>query len=56
MDLSNFVIKDKKESLFLSFAKSNQDIVENTHSKPHETLEFKNTKQKFFFHLMFPSS
>ena len=46
MDLSNFVTYDKKESLLLSIAKSNQEIVENTHSKPQETLEFKMNKQK----------
>ena len=59
MDLSTFVTYDKKESqlllkknlnfLFLSIAKSNQEIVENTHSKPQETLEFKMTKQKESF-------
>ena len=49
MDLSSFVTYDKKESLFLSIAKSNQKIVENTHSKPQETLEFKMTKQKESF-------
>ena len=49
MDLSTFVTYDKKESLLLSFAKSNQEIVENTHSKPQETLEFKMTKQKESF-------
>ena len=52
MDLSNFVTYDKKESLLLSIAKSNRDIVENTHSKPQETLEFKMNKQKIF-HLIF---
>ena len=46
MDLSTFVTYDKKESLLLSIAKSSQEIVENTHSKPQETLEFKMTKQK----------
>ena len=30
----------------MSFAISNQDIVENTHSKPQETLEVKMNKQK----------
>ena len=45
MDLPTFVTYDKKESLLLSIAKSNQEIVENTHSKPQETLEFKKTKQ-----------
>ena len=45
MDLSNFETYDKKESLLLNIAKSNPDIVGNTHSKPQETLEFKMTKQ-----------
>ena len=49
MDLSNFVTYDNKESLLLSFAKSNQEIVENTPSKPQETLEFKLSKQKEAF-------
>ena len=33
----------------MSIAKSNQEIVENTNSKPQETLEFKMTKQKESF-------
>ena len=49
MDLSTFVTYDKKESLLLSIAKSNQEIVGNTHSKPQETLEFKMNKQKESF-------
>ena len=49
MDPSNFVTYNKKESLLLSIAKSNRDIVENTHSKPQETLEFKVNKQKESF-------
>ena len=49
MDLSNFITYDKKESLLLNIAKSNQEIVENTHSKPQETLEFKMAKQKESF-------
>ena len=49
MGLSSFVTYDKKESLLLSIAKSKQEIVENTHSKPQETLEFKTTKQKESF-------
>ena len=53
MDLSSFVTYDKKESLLLGIAKSNQEIVENTHSKPQETLEFKMTKQKNLSHSMF---
>ena len=54
MDLSNFVTYDKKESLLLSIAKSNLDIVENTLSKPQETLEFKMTKQKESFSFDIP--
>ena len=54
MDLSNFVTYDKKESLLLSIAKSNLDIVENTLSKPQETLEFKMTKQKETFSFDIP--
>ena len=43
-----------KKSLLLSIANSNLDIVENTLSKPQETLEFKMTKQKTnLFHLIF---
>ena len=49
MDLSNFVTYDEKESLFLNIAKSNQESVENTHSKPQETLEFRMTNQKESF-------
>ena len=44
----------KKESLLLSIAKSNQEIVENTHSKPQETLEFKRNKQKESFSFDIP--
>ena len=54
MDLSNFVTYDKKESLLLSTAKSNLDIVENTLSKPQETLEFKMNKQKESFSFDIP--
>ena len=46
MDLSKFVTYDKQESLLLKIAKSNLDVVENTLSKPQETLEFKMNKQK----------
>ena len=49
MDISNFVTYDRKEHLSLNIAKSNQEIVENTHSKPQETLEFKMNKQKESF-------
>ena len=54
MDLSNFVTYDKKESLLLNIAKSNLDFVENTLSKPQETLEFKMNKQKESFSFDIP--
>ena len=54
MDLSNFVTYDKKESLLLNIAKSNLDIVENTLSKPQETLEFEINKQKESFSFDIP--
>ena len=38
----------------MSFAKSNQEIVENTHSKPQETLEIKMNKQKESFSFDIP--
>ena len=53
MDLSNFVTFKKQESFLLSIAKSNLDIVENTLSKPQETVEFKMTKKKNLFRLIF---
>ena len=54
MDLSNFVTYDKKESLLLSNAKPNLDIVEKTLSKPQETLELKMNKQKESFSFDIP--
>ena len=54
MDLSNFVTYDKKESLLLSIQKYTLDIVENTLSKPQETLEFKMIKQKESFSFDIP--
>ena len=54
MDLSNFGTYNKQESLLLSIAKSNLDIVENTLSKPQATLEFKMNKQKESFSFDIP--
>ena len=48
MDLSNFVTFDIK-TVLLTIAKANQEIVENTHFKPQETLESKMTKQKEYY-------
>ena len=54
MALSNFVPYDKKESFLLNIAKFNLEIVENTYSKPQETLEFKKNKQSEYFSFEFP--
>ena len=54
MELSKFIPNDRKESLLLNMAKSLLDIVENTHSKPQETLEFKMNKQKESFSFDIP--
>ena len=54
MDLSKFVTYEKKESLLLNIANSSQEIVENTHSKPQESLEFKMNKQKESFSFDIP--
>ena len=54
MDLSNFLFYNKQESLLLSIAKSNLDIVENTLSKPQETLQFEMNKQKESFSFDIP--
>ena len=49
MDLNNLTTNDQKELLLLHILKSNLEIVENTHSKRQETLEFKmNTPSKDF--------
>ena len=41
MGLNNLTTNDQKELLLLHILKSNLEIVENTHSKRQETLEFK---------------
>ena len=49
MDINNLTTYDQKELLLLHVLKSNLEIVENTHSKAQETLEFKmNTPIKDF--------
>ena len=51
MDLNNLTTNDQKELLLLHILKSNLEIVENTHSKKQETLEFKmqNSQKDFQF-------
>ena len=43
-----------KKNLFLNIAKSNQEIVENTHFKPQKTLEIKMNEQKESFSFDIP--
>ena len=48
MEVSVFVNFDQKESLLLNIAKIRLEVVENTPSKPQETLEFKLKKKEYF--------
>ena len=54
MDLSNFVVYNRQESLLLNIAKSNLQIEKNTSSKPQETLEFEMNKQRQEFKFDIP--
>ena len=54
MELSKFSPSDKKEILLLNIAKSILDVVDNTHAKPQETLEFKMNKQSESFSFNIP--
>ena len=54
MKVSNFMLYDKKESFLLNIAKYNLEIVENTYSKPQETLEFKMNRQSENFSFDIP--
>ena len=42
--------KNESENLLLSITKNCEKLVEQTHRKPEETLEFKMTKQREIFH------
>ena len=48
--------KNKTEELLLSITKNCETLIEQTHTKPQETLEFKMTKPKETFHFKSPLS
>ena len=50
MDLSNVTPNNQNETLLLEMVKKLNEIEQNTHTKPQETLEFKMTKPKQTFH------
>ena len=50
MDLSNVTPNNQNETLLLEMVKKLDQIEQNTHTKPQETLEFKMTKPKETFH------
>ena len=46
--------KNETEDLLLSITKNCETLVQQTHRKPEETLEFKMTKQRETFHFIPP--
>ena len=49
MNLNLIQPKNKKEDILLSMTKSCQTLIEQTHRKTEETLEYKKTKPKETF-------
>ena len=49
MNLKMIQPKDKTEDLLLSITKNCKTLIEQTHTKPKETLEFKMTKSRETF-------
>ena len=54
MNLNMIQPKNETETLLLSITKNCEKLVEQTHRKPEETLEFKMTKPKEIFHFKPP--
>ena len=54
MNLNMIQPKNETENLLLSITKNCEKLVEQTHRKPEETLEFKMTKPKEIFHFKPP--
>ena len=50
MNLNTIQPKNKTEDLLLSITINCETLIEQTHEKPQETLEFKMTKPKETFH------
>ena len=56
MNLNMIQPKNQTEVLLLSITKNCETLIEQTHRKPEETLEFKMTKPKETFHFKPPYS
>ena len=54
MDLNMIRPKNQTEDLLLSITKNCETLIEQTHRKPEETLEFKMTKPRKIFHFKPP--
>ena len=54
MDLNMIRPKNQTEDLLLSITKNCETLIEQTHTKPQETLEFKMTKPREIFHFKPP--
>ena len=54
MNLNMIRPKNETEDLLLSITKNCEKLVEQTHRKPEETLEFKMTKPRETFHFKPP--
>ena len=50
MNLDRIRPGNEKEDIFLSITKNCETLIEQTHRRPEETLELKNTKPKQIFH------
>ena len=54
MNLNMIQPKNKTEDLLLSITKNCETLIQQTHTKPQETLEFKMTKPRETFHSKIP--
>ena len=54
MNLNMIQPKNKTEDLLLSITKNCESLIQQTHTKPQETLEFKMTKPRETFHFKTP--
>ena len=48
------MIRLKNETEDLLFTKNCETLIKQTHTKPHETLEFRLTQPREIFHFNFP--
>ena len=55
MNLNMITPKNKTENMLLSITKRCETLIEQTHRKPEETLEFKMTKPRETFHFTPPT-